>query len=89
MSVLNEYSIAHFLLWIVMGRFTGIGWAVFLMASLGWECLEWGLPFEFAIESTGNKCGDVAVNILGFGGGYGWRRMAKESHRPGPSGSPP
>jgi hypothetical protein len=41
-------------------------WPIFLTLSIGWEVMEWFLPFEFAIEELGNKAADLAFNIGGF-----------------------
>ena len=77
MAVVNHYSLAHLVIWLLMGRYTGIGWVPFLVCSLGWECLEWVLPFEFAVESIDNKLADIVVNILGFS----WGRRTRRSPR--------
>jgi len=66
MTWFNGYSIAHFFIWLLVSRYVGISWRLFLVLSLGWELLEWLLPFEFAAESLANKATDVVVNILGF-----------------------
>ena len=73
MAWVNHYSISHFLIWLLMGRYTRIGWATFLILSIGWEFLELVLPFEFAVESLDNKLGDIVVNICGFGLGSRFR----------------
>ena len=73
MQVLNYYSVGHFFLWLLIARWTGISWLTFLVLSVGWELLELVLPFEFAVESTGNKYADIFVNILGFSQGL-WSR---------------
>ena len=73
MHVLNYYSIAHFFLWLLVARWTGIHWLTFLVLSVGWEFLELVLPFEFAVETIGNKSVDILVNIVGFSLGL-WSR---------------
>ena len=73
MQVLNYYSIVHFVLWLLVARWAGISWLTFLVLSVGWELLELALPFEFAVESIGNKSADIIVNILGFSLGL-WSR---------------
>jgi hypothetical protein len=75
MQVLNYYSIAHFFLWLLVARWAGIHWLTFLVLSVGWELLELVLPFEFAVESIGNKCADIIVNIFGFSLGLWSRKM--------------
>ena len=66
MGLLNLYSLSHFIIWLLVGRFTRINWMIFLTLSIGWEFLELVLPFEFAEEWIGNKLADVVVNIVGF-----------------------
>ena len=74
MTWFNSYSIAHFFIWLLVSRYFGISWRWFWVLSLGWEFLEWVLPFEFAIESLANKSTDVVVNMIGFAGGTHWRK---------------
>lgn len=76
MEALNLYSLAHFLIWLVVGRFVFKSWTLFFMLSLSWELLELILPFEFAIESNINKVSDVVVNTLGFYSGLMWRNRS-------------
>lgn len=66
MTLLNYYSLAHFFIWFLAGRYIKMGWLLFLILSIGWEGLEFILPFEFAKEWMGNKLADIVVNILGF-----------------------
>jgi len=66
MTWINSYSLAHFFIWFIAGRFTQMTWTVFLLLSVSWELLEWVLPFNFAQEWIGNKLADVVVNILSF-----------------------
>ncbi len=66
MSILNLWSIGHFLQWSFLGRFIFSNWYLFFFLSIGWELLELFLPYDFAIESWENKISDIIVNILGF-----------------------
>jgi hypothetical protein len=66
MVLLNLYSISHFLIWLLSGRFILRSWPLFLALSIGWEFLELILPFEFAVETLDNKCADIVVNCVGF-----------------------
>jgi hypothetical protein len=66
MVLLNLYSILHFLIWLISGRYIFRSWQLFLALSIGWEFLELILPFEFAVETLANKCADVIVNCAGF-----------------------
>lgn len=74
--MVNYYSIGHLAIWLLSGRFTSLRWPLFLSLSLGWELLELVLPFEFAVETIGNKIGDVIVNVVGFAVGRRWREAA-------------
>tara|TARA_B100001113_G_C20860653_1_gene513827 strand:- start:358 stop:582 length:225 start_codon:yes stop_codon:yes gene_type:complete len=60
------WSVGHFLQWFMVGRFILKSWYVFLILSIGWECLESVLPYEFAQETWDNKISDIVVNCLGF-----------------------
>jgi|TARA_B110000263_G_scaffold212827_1_gene196467 hypothetical protein len=44
-----------------------------LAFSIGLEILELVLPFEFAVETLGNKVGDMAANTMAFLVGLKWR----------------
>ena len=66
MTLLNLWSLGHFVQWAGMGRFLLSNWYVFFALSVGWELLELYLPFEFAKETWENKISDIIVNILGF-----------------------
>lgn len=66
MSIVNLWSLGHFIQWSFLGRFVFTNWYLFIFLSVGWELLELVLPFEFAVESWGNKISDIAVNTLGF-----------------------
>ena len=74
----NYYTISHFLIWLLFGRFTSIGWIAFLLLSIGWEVFELALPFGFAVETLENKVGDVVVNMLAFLVGLKWRQSAAQ-----------
>jgi len=66
MSLLNLWSLGHFIQWSFLGRLVFTNWYLFIFLSVGWELLELVLPYEFAIESWGNKVSDIVVNTLGF-----------------------
>ena len=74
----NYYTISHFLIWLLFGRFTSIGWITFLVLSIGWEILELALPFGFAVETIDNKVGDIVVNTLAFLVGLKWRQSTAQ-----------
>jgi len=75
--VFNYYTISHFLIWLLFGRFTSISCRTFLALSIAWEILELVLPFEFAVETLGNKVGDMAANTVAFLVGLKWRQPAE------------
>ena len=66
MTLLNLWSLGHFVQWSGVGRFLLSNWYVFFALSVGWELLELYLPFEFAKETWENKISDIIVNIIGF-----------------------
>ena len=66
MTLLNLWSLGHFVQWAGVGRFLPSNWYVFFALSVGWELLELYLPFEFAKETLENKISDIIVNIVGF-----------------------
>jgi len=66
MTLLNLWSLGHFVQWAGVGRFLFSNWYVFFALSVGWELLELYLPFEFAKETWENKISDIVVNIVGF-----------------------
>ena len=66
MTLLNLWSLGHFVQWAGVGRFLLSNWYVFFALSVGWELLELYLPYEFAKETWENKISDIIVNIIGF-----------------------
>lgn len=66
MTLLNLWSLGHFVQWAGVGRFLLTNWYVFFALSVGWELLELYLPFEFAKETWENKISDIVVNSIGF-----------------------
>ena len=69
MTIINHYSIIHFIIYYFVGRYTGIRWLLFIVFSFGWELLELVLPYDFAIETISNKVADIIVNFIGYGVG--------------------
>ena len=69
MTIINHYSIIHFIIYYLFGRYTNIGWLLFLLISFGWEMLELVLPYEFAIETIPNKITDILFNYFGYSAG--------------------
>tara|TARA_B100000949_G_scaffold3057_1_gene2826 strand:- start:83 stop:319 length:237 start_codon:yes stop_codon:yes gene_type:complete len=69
MTIINHYSIIHFIIYYFVGRYTGIRWLLFLLFSFGWEMLELVLQYDFAIETIPNKIADIIVNFIGYGVG--------------------
>ena len=66
MTIINHYSIIHFIFYYLFGRYTNIRWLLFLLISFGWEMLELVLPYEFAIETIPNKLVDILFNFFGY-----------------------
>tara|TARA_B100000401_G_scaffold417110_1_gene339926 strand:- start:1 stop:255 length:255 start_codon:yes stop_codon:yes gene_type:complete len=66
MTLLNIWSVGHFVQWTIIGRYFLENRYLFWILSIGWEVIELGLPFEFAVESWENKLSDVIVNAIGF-----------------------
>ena len=64
-----------------MGRYARINWVTFLIFSIGWELLELVLPFEFALETIGNKFGDIVLNVIGFSLGLRFRKSPQFNHQ--------
>ena len=74
MALLNLWSLGHFVQWTFVGRFIPMGWGLFFALSIGWEILEWFLPYEFTTEVINNKISDVVVNCAGFYLGTSFKR---------------
>lgn len=66
MSILNLWSLGHFIQWSFLGRFVFSNWYIFFILSVGWELIELILPYEFAVETLENKVSDIVVNTFGF-----------------------
>ena len=66
MSILNLWSLGHFIQWSFLGRFVFSNWYIFFILSVGWELIELKLPYEFAVETLENKISDIVVNTFGF-----------------------
>ena len=66
MTIINHYSIIHFVFYYLFGRYANISWLLFLLISFGWEMLELVLPYEFAIETIPNKIADILFNFFGY-----------------------
>ena len=66
MSILNLWSLGHFIQWSFLGRFVFSNWYIFFILSIGWELIELILPYEFAVETLENKISDIVVNTFGF-----------------------
>jgi len=75
----NLWSIGHLILWILVGRFLLKNWLIFIILSLGWELIEYLLPYEVAKEVWGNRASDVIINTLGFYIGNRIRKRAPKN----------
>ena len=49
MTLLNIWSVGHFVQWTIIGRYFLENRYLFWILSIGWEVIELGLPFEFAV----------------------------------------
>ena len=61
MSILNMWSLGHFIQWSFLGRFVFSNWYIFFILSVGWELIELKLPYEFAVETLENKVSDIVA----------------------------
>ena len=77
MTIINHYSIIHFIFYYLFGRYTNIRWLLFLLISFGWEMLELVLPYEFAIETIPNKITDILFNFFGYSAGLYFKVQKK------------
>ena len=66
MTFINYYSIIHFIIWFICGKYFNKSWPLFLFLSIGWEIIELFIPFSFAIETIMNKIMDIFINIIGY-----------------------
>ena len=66
MTFINYYSIVHFTIWFIYGKYFNKSWPLFFMLSLGWEIVELFIPCNFAIETPMNKITDIFINIIGY-----------------------
>jgi len=66
LTLINIWSLGHFVQWTFVGRFLFSNWWLFLFLSIGWEVLELYLPYEFVRETWDNKASDLVVNTIGF-----------------------
>ena len=62
----NLWTVGHFLMWMVVGRFLFKSWIILIILSVAWEAFEYYLPYEIAKESWFNKFTDLIANSLGF-----------------------
>ena len=62
----NLWTVGHFLMWMVVGRFLFKSWLIMIFLSVAWEALEYYLPYEIAKEPWLNKFTYLIANSLGF-----------------------
>ena len=77
MTIINHYSIIHFIIYYLFGRYINIRWLLFILISFGWEMLELVLPYEFAIETIPNKIADILFNFFGYSAGLYFKVQKK------------
>ena len=62
----NLWTVGHFLMWMVVGRFLFKSCLIMIILSVAWEAFEYYLPYEIAKEPLLNKFTDLIANSLGF-----------------------
>lgn len=62
----NLWTVGHFLMWLVIGRYFLKSWLVVIFLSITWEAFEYYIPYEIAKEAWINKFTDLIANSLGF-----------------------
>ena len=62
----NLWTVGHFFMWMIVGRFLFKSWIILIILSVAWEAFEYYLPYEIAKESWFNKFTDLIANSLGF-----------------------
>ena len=62
----NLWTVGHFIMWLVIGRLFLKNWFIFIFLSVGWEIIEYLIPYDIAKESWGNKISDLITNTIGF-----------------------
>ncbi len=67
----NEYTLAHFLFWYGIGKYSNLQADEMFAISMVWEVTELKLPFHFAREGWVNKSVDLVANYFGFISGRG------------------
>ena len=63
---INFYSIVHFIEYAIVSLFSFLTITHVLIISLFWELFEVFIPYNWAIESAGNKIFDILFNLIGF-----------------------
>jgi|OM-RGC.v1.030899779 hypothetical protein len=70
MTLLNIWSVSHFFIWFIAGRYTRVSWGIFWVLSIAWEVFEWLIDdaswASFAVEPIENKLSDLVINAMGF-----------------------
>ena len=62
----NLWTVGHFFMWMIVGRFLFKSWIILIILSVAWEAIEYDLPYEIAKEPWFNKFTDLIANSLGF-----------------------
>tara|TARA_B100000214_G_scaffold122744_1_gene87000 strand:- start:452 stop:709 length:258 start_codon:yes stop_codon:yes gene_type:complete len=62
----NLWTVGHFFMWMIVGRFLFKSWIILIILSVAWEAIEYYLPYEIAKEPWFNKFTDLIANSLGF-----------------------
>ncbi len=62
----NLWTIGHFFMWLVIGRYFLKSWLAVIILSIAWEAFEYYIPYDIAKETWVNKFTDLIANSLGF-----------------------
>ena len=62
----NLWTVGHFFMWMIVGRFLFKSWIILIILSVAWEAIEYYLPYMIAKEPWFNKFTDLIANSLGF-----------------------
>ena len=77
----NLWTLAHFFMWMFIGRYILKSWLLVILLSIGWEALEYYIPYEIAKEPWLNKFTDLIANCLGFYAGIRIRKYYNSKNK--------
>ena len=62
----NLWTVGHFFMWLIIGRYFLKSWLVVIILSITWEAFEYYIPYDIAKETWFNKFTDLIANSFGF-----------------------